>query len=50
MCIRDSSVTRAVAALEARLGTLLLARNTRSLRLTEAGQRYVCLLYTSRCV
>lgn len=31
-------VTRAVAALEARLGTLLLAR---SLRLTEAGQRYV---------
>lgn len=35
------SVTRAIAALEARLGTLLLARNTRSLRLTEAGRRYV---------
>ena len=39
--ISPPSVTRAVAALEARLGTLLLARNTRSLRLTEAGQRYV---------
>lgn len=35
------SATRAIAALESRLGTLLLARNTRSLRLTEAGQRYV---------
>lgn len=35
------SVTRVIAALEARLGTLLLARSTRSLRLTEAGQRYV---------
>ncbi|SUD59261.1 LysR family transcriptional regulator [Ectopseudomonas oleovorans] len=36
--ISPPSVTRAIAALEARLGTLLLAR---SLRLTEAGQRYV---------
>lgn len=35
------SVTRAIAALESRLGTLLLARSTRSLRLTEAGRRYV---------
>ncbi|NWL77310.1 LysR family transcriptional regulator [Pseudomonas taiwanensis] len=35
------SVTRAIAALEARLGTLLLARSTRSVRLTEAGRRYV---------
>lgn len=35
------SATRAIAALEARLGTLLLARSTRSLRLTEAGRRYV---------
>lgn len=35
------SVTRAIAALERRLGTLLVARNTRSLRLTEAGRRYV---------
>ena len=39
--ISPPSVTRTVAALEARLGTLLLARSTRSLRLTEAGQRYV---------
>ena len=39
--ISPPSVTRAIAALEARLGTLLLARSTRSLRLTEAGQRYV---------
>lgn len=35
------SATRAIAALESRLGTVLLARNTRSLRLTEAGRRYV---------
>lgn len=35
------SVSRAIAALEQRLGTLLLARSTRSVRLTEAGQRYV---------
>lgn len=34
------AVTRAVAALESRIGTLLLTRNTRSVRLTEAGQRY----------
>lgn len=35
------SVTRVIAGLEERLGTLLLARSTRSLRLTEAGRRYV---------
>lgn len=35
------SVTRVIAGLENRLGTLLLARNTRSLRLTEAGRRFV---------
>lgn len=35
------SVTRVIAGLESRLGTLLLARSTRSLRLTEAGRRYV---------
>ncbi|MEN4922317.1 LysR family transcriptional regulator [Achromobacter spanius] len=34
------TVTRSVAALERRLGALLLVRTTRSLRLTEAGQRY----------
>lgn len=34
------SATRAIAALEQRLGTLLLARSTRSVRLTEAGRRY----------
>ena len=35
-----SSVSRKVAALEAALGTRLLQRTTRRLRLTEAGQRY----------
>lgn len=34
------SVTRAVAGLEKRIGAMLLVRTTRSLRLTEAGQRY----------
>jgi DNA-binding transcriptional LysR family regulator len=36
-----ASVTRAVAALEARVGTSLLRRTTRSLKLTEAGERYL---------
>jgi DNA-binding transcriptional LysR family regulator len=36
-----ASVTRAVAALEERIGTLLLARTTRNVRLTEAGQGYM---------
>ncbi len=35
------SVTRAIAAMEERIGTQLLARTTRSLHLTEAGQRYL---------
>ena len=35
------SVTRAIAAMEQRIGTQLLARTTRSLHLTEAGQRYL---------
>jgi len=39
--ISPPSVTRAVAALEERIGTQLLARTTRSVHLSEAGQRYV---------
>ncbi|MCX9149468.1 LysR family transcriptional regulator [Pseudomonas asgharzadehiana] len=39
--ISAPSVTRAIAAMEARIGTQLLARTTRSLHLTEAGQRYL---------
>jgi DNA-binding transcriptional LysR family regulator len=35
------AVTRAVAALEARLGVRLLARTTRSVRATEAGVRFL---------
>jgi DNA-binding transcriptional LysR family regulator len=36
-----ASVTRAVAALEKRIGTPLLTRTTRSVHLSEAGQRYL---------
>jgi DNA-binding transcriptional LysR family regulator len=35
------AVTRAVSALEARLGVKLLQRTTRHVRVTEAGQRYL---------
>lgn len=35
------AVTRAVAALEARIGTRLLTRTTRTVKLTEAGGRYL---------
>ena len=35
------AITRAVAALEARLGVKLLNRTTRYVRVTEAGQRYL---------
>jgi DNA-binding transcriptional LysR family regulator len=36
-----ASITRAIDSIEARLGTSLLARTTRSLKLTEAGERYL---------
>jgi DNA-binding transcriptional LysR family regulator len=36
-----ASVTRAVAALEQRIGTQLLIRTTRNVHLSEAGQRYL---------
>ncbi|NUU33559.1 LysR family transcriptional regulator [Pseudomonas sp. C2B4] len=36
-----ASVTRAVAALEKRIGTHLLTRTTRSVHLSEAGQRFL---------
>lgn len=36
-----ASITRAVGAIEGHLGTSLLQRTTRSLRLTEAGERYI---------
>nr|WP_210320159.1 LysR family transcriptional regulator [Pseudaminobacter soli] len=41
LALSSPVVTRAVAALEARIGTLLLHRTTRSVRLTEAGTRYL---------
>lgn len=39
--LSPAAVTRAVGALEARLGVRLLLRTTRNVRLTEAGQRYL---------
>jgi DNA-binding transcriptional LysR family regulator len=36
-----ASVTRALGAIEAHVGTPLLQRTTRSLKLTEAGERYI---------
>jgi len=41
MDVARSVVTRQVAALEARLGVKLIARSTRSLRLTSAGASYL---------
>ncbi|MBX8495274.1 LysR substrate-binding domain-containing protein [Pseudomonas cichorii] len=38
--LSTATVTRAIAQLESRLGVLLVVRTTRSLRLTEAGQRF----------
>ncbi|MGZ9665555.1 LysR family transcriptional regulator [Pseudomonas sp. GNP014] len=39
--VSAASITRAVAALEQRIGTQLLVRTTRTVHLTEAGQRYL---------
>src|SRR5579864_3043834 len=36
-----ASVTRAISSIEERVGTTLLRRTTRSLKLTEAGERYL---------
>ncbi|HDZ47667.1 MAG TPA: LysR family transcriptional regulator [Halomonas sp.] len=41
LALSPSRVTRAVAALEARLGVALLQRTTRQVRVTEAGRRYL---------
>lgn len=38
--LSTATVTRAVASLETRLGILLVVRNTRNMRLTEAGERF----------
>ena len=38
--VSAATVTRAVAELERRLGSLLVVRNTRQLRLTDAGSRF----------
>ncbi|KQQ47874.1 LysR family transcriptional regulator [Methylobacterium sp. Leaf125] len=41
LSLSPPAVTRAVAALEARIGARLLTRTTRSVKLTEAGARYL---------
>jgi DNA-binding transcriptional LysR family regulator len=41
MARSPASVTRAISSIEERLGTALLQRTTRSLKLTEAGERYL---------
>lgn len=41
LALSAPAVTRAIAALEARLAVRLLTRTTRHVRLTEAGQRYL---------
>ncbi|MCG8612350.1 MAG: LysR family transcriptional regulator [Pseudomonadales bacterium] len=39
--VSNSHVSRKINALESRLGTVLLARTTRTVKLTETGERYV---------
>ncbi len=41
MAMSPPAVTRAVSALEDRIGTRLLVRTTRSVRLTESGERFL---------
>jgi len=41
LAMSPPSVTRAVAGLEARLGTRLFVRTTRSVRLTDSGERFL---------
>ena len=41
LALSAPSVTRAVAALEKRLGTKLLQRSTRGVRITESGERFL---------
>src|SRR5206468_3164357 len=41
LALSPAAVTRAVAGLEERIGTRLLTRTTRIVRLTEAGTRYL---------
>ena len=41
LCCATATITRQVAALESHLGARLLHRTTRSVRLTEVGQRYL---------
>ncbi|MFJ3681372.1 LysR substrate-binding domain-containing protein [Pseudomonas sp. NPDC090208] len=41
MNVSPATVTRAIASMEARIGTQLLSRTTRSLSLSDAGKRYL---------
>ena len=41
LAMSPPAVTRAVAMLEDRLGTRLFVRTTRSVRLTESGERFL---------
>lgn len=48
MMLSQPSMSRIVGALEARLGTALLLRTTRSISLTEAGSLYLDRARTAR--